>query len=111
MRGTADLSPALPQLEGARVVDPTLSPPGAPMDDRWGGDAIGETSPGMGLPAGVHQSTMVAIGIVVARRRCGPQQALATLIDLATRTDRSIIDIAECLIASSSTVESPGPTA
>lgn len=34
----------------------------------------------------------IAVGILLAQRRCSPHRAMGILIDIATRSDRSVVD-------------------
>ncbi len=40
----------------------------------------------------------IAVGILLAQRRCSPHRAMGILIDIATRSDRSVVDEAHRVV-------------
>jgi len=106
------------------VASPTEVPPGrGPRGrrrrggGRRGWDAFGG-GPVAAVPAGSakpfdavrHQRVVnMAVGILIAQRGCSPLRAEGMLIDLATRTDRSVFEEARRLVARHTPPEHGGP--
>lgn len=80
--------------------------------DAFGGGLVAAVPARLGeLPDAVgHQRVVnIAVGILIAQRGCSPSRAEEILIDLATRTDRSVVEEARRLVARHTRADRGGP--